>query len=131
MFIQVPWMFVNAEEISDPVISIFPTRIDQEDQQLQTMKLLSAQVEENPCQTIEELSNALKQPWSTIQEHLQSIGKTASVWFPHNLSEKNRASRSTTCNLLLQRYNTEPFFAHLITADEKWVLYDNPNRKRP
>ncbi|GFT58539.1 histone-lysine N-methyltransferase SETMAR [Trichonephila clavipes] len=52
------------------------------------------------------------------------------VWVPHNLSEENRANRSTTCNLLLQRYNTEPFFDRLITADEKWVLFYNPKRKR-
>ncbi|GFT80765.1 histone-lysine N-methyltransferase SETMAR [Trichonephila clavipes] len=72
------------------------------------------------------------QPWSNIHEHLQQIGKTnrAGVWVPHNLSEENRANRSTTCNLLLQQYNTEPFFDRLITADEKWVLYDNPIRKR-
>ncbi|GFV21440.1 histone-lysine N-methyltransferase SETMAR [Trichonephila clavipes] len=96
------------------------------------MTLLRAQVEANPCQTIEELSNALNQPWSTIQEHLQQIGKTnrTVVWVPHNLPEENRANRSTTSNLLLQRYNTEPFFDRLITADKKWVLYDNPKRKR-
>ncbi|GFY24934.1 histone-lysine N-methyltransferase SETMAR [Trichonephila clavipes] len=60
------------------------------------------------------------------------IGKTkrAGVWVPHNLSEENRANRSTTCNLLLQRYNTELFFDTLITADKKWVLYDNPKRER-
>ncbi|GFX57967.1 histone-lysine N-methyltransferase SETMAR [Trichonephila clavipes] len=71
------------------------------------------------------------QPWSSIQEHLQQIGKTnrAGVWVPHNLFEENRANRSTTCNSLLQRYNTELFFDRLITADEKWVLYDNPKRK--
>ncbi|GFY17834.1 histone-lysine N-methyltransferase SETMAR [Trichonephila clavipes] len=63
---------------------------------------------------------------------IKDIGKTnrAGVWVPHNLSEENRANRSTTCNLLLQRYNTKPFFDRLITADEKWVLYDNPKRKR-
>ncbi|GFV44464.1 histone-lysine N-methyltransferase SETMAR [Trichonephila clavipes] len=96
------------------------------------MTLLRAQVEANPCQTIEELSNALNQPWLTIQEHLQQIGKTnkAGVWVPFNLSEENRANRSTTCNLLLQRYNTELFFDRLITADEKWVLYDNRRCKR-
>ncbi|GFU01888.1 histone-lysine N-methyltransferase SETMAR [Trichonephila clavipes] len=95
------------------------------------MTLLRAQVKANPCQAIEELSNALNQPWSTIQEHLQQIGRTnrAGVWVPHNLSEENRANQTTTCNLLLQRYNTEPFFDHLITADEKWVLYDNPKHK--
>ncbi|GFX80052.1 histone-lysine N-methyltransferase SETMAR [Trichonephila clavipes] len=96
------------------------------------MTLLRAQVKSNPCQTNEELSNALNQPWSTIQEHLQHIGQTnrAYVWVPHNLSEENRANRSTTCNVLLQRYNTEQFFNRLITAEEKWVLYDNPKRKR-
>ncbi|GFX67532.1 histone-lysine N-methyltransferase SETMAR [Trichonephila clavipes] len=67
------------------------------------MTLLRAQVEENPCQTIEELSNSLNQPWSTIQEYLQQIGKL------------NRA---------------EPFFDRLITVDEKWVLYDDPKNKR-
>ena len=33
-------------------------------------------------------------------------------------------------NLLLQRHNAEAFFDRLITGDEKWVLYDNPKRKR-
>ncbi|GFV36734.1 histone-lysine N-methyltransferase SETMAR [Trichonephila clavipes] len=96
------------------------------------MTLLRMQVEANPCPTIEELSNALDQPWSTIQEHLPQIGKTnrAGVWVPHNLSEKYRANRTTTGNLLLQRYNTEPVFDRLITANEKWVLYDNPKCKR-
>ncbi|CAH2108761.1 unnamed protein product [Euphydryas editha] len=36
---------------------------------------LKAEVEANPCQTIQELSNTLHQSWSTIQEHLQQIGK--------------------------------------------------------
>ncbi|GFT75852.1 histone-lysine N-methyltransferase SETMAR [Trichonephila clavipes] len=67
-----------------------------------------------------------------LGEHLQQIDKTnrAGVWVPHNLSEENRANRTTTCNLLLQRYNTEPVFDRLITADEKWVLYDNSKHKR-
>ncbi|GFT41328.1 histone-lysine N-methyltransferase SETMAR [Trichonephila clavipes] len=96
------------------------------------MTLLRVQVETNPCQTIEGLSNALNQHWSIIQEQLQHIDKTnrAGVRVPHNLSEENRANRSTTCNLLLQRYNTEPFFDLFITADEKWVLYYNPKCKR-
>ncbi|GFW99481.1 histone-lysine N-methyltransferase SETMAR [Trichonephila clavipes] len=61
-------------------------------------------MEANLCQTVEELSNALNQPRSSIQEHLQQIGKT-------------KQSRT-----IVDR---------LITTDEKWVLYDNPKRKRP
>ena len=62
--------------------------------------VLRAEVEANPCQTIEELSNSLNKPWSTIQEHLKQIGKVrrAGVWVPHNLSEQNKANRSITCN---------------------------------
>jgi len=83
--------------------------------------VLREQVEENPCQTIAELSYTLNQPWSTIQEHLRQIGKVnrAGVWVPHNLSEVNKANRFSTCKLLLQRHKTEPFFDCLITGDEK------------
>lgn len=111
-------------ELSDSYRSGRPTTVDND--------VLRAEVEANPCQTIEELSNTLHQPWSTIQEHLQQIGKVsrAGVWVPHQLSEENKANRSNTCNLLLQRHNTEPFLDRLITGDEKWVLYDNPRRKR-
>ncbi|PRD22013.1 UNVERIFIED_CONTAM: Histone-lysine N-methyltransferase SETMAR [Trichonephila clavipes] len=82
------------------------------------MTLLRVQVEANPCHTIEELSNALNQPWLTIQEHLQQIGiiNRAGFWVPHNLSEENTIY---DMQLMLQRYNTEPFFDCLITADEK------------
>ena len=91
-------------DLSDSYRSGRPTTLDND--------MLRAEVEANPCQTIEELSNTLNQPCSTIQEHLQQIGKVsrAGVWVPHNLSEENKANRSTTCNLLLQRHNTEAFF---------------------
>ncbi|KOX68102.1 Histone-lysine N-methyltransferase SETMAR [Melipona quadrifasciata] len=77
---------------SDSYRSGRPTTLDND--------MLRAKVEANPCQTIEE---------SIIQEHLQQIGKVrrAGVWVPHNLSEENKANRFTTCNLLLQRHNTE------------------------
>ncbi|XP_043496419.1 histone-lysine N-methyltransferase SETMAR-like [Polistes fuscatus] len=111
-------------DLSDSYRSGRPSALDND--------VLRAEVEANPYQTIEELSNSLNQPWSTIQEHLKQIGKVsrAGVWVPHNLSEQNKANRSITCNLLLQRHNTEAFFDRLITGDEKWVLYDNPKRKR-
>ena len=94
--------------------------------------MLRREVEANLCQTIKELSNTLKQTWSTTQEHLQQIGKVcrAGVWVLHNLSEENKTNQSTTCNLLLQQHNSRAFFDCLITGDKKWVLYDNSKRKR-
>ena len=90
---------------SDPVILIFATRIDQEDE---PHKIINndgsrAEVEVNLCQTIRKLSNTLNQPWSTVQEHLHQIGKVRKQVFG---SEENKANQSTTCHLLLQQHNT-------------------------
>lgn len=37
--------------------------------------VLWTEMEENPYQTIEELSDRFNTPWSTIQEHLKRIDK--------------------------------------------------------
>ncbi|KOX73518.1 Histone-lysine N-methyltransferase SETMAR [Melipona quadrifasciata] len=88
-------------DLSDSYRSGRPTTLDND--------MLGAEVEVNPCQTIEELSNTLNRPWSTVQGHLQQIGKVsrADVWVPHNLSEEDEANRPTTCNLLLQRHDEQ------------------------
>lgn len=93
--------------------------------------MLKAEVEANPYQTIKELSDTLNQPWSTIQEHLQKIGRVnrAGMWVQHTLGEENKANRSIICNILLQRHNRTPFFDRLIIGDEKWILYDKPKYK--
>ncbi|XP_011155190.2 histone-lysine N-methyltransferase SETMAR-like [Harpegnathos saltator] len=108
-------------DLSDSYRSGRPTTLDND--------MLRAEVEANPCQTIEELSNTLNQPWSAIQEHLQQIGKInkAGVWVPHNLSEENKANRSITCNILLQQHHTEPFFDRLTleTKNGSYMIIQN------
>lgn len=71
---------------------------------------VAEEVEANSCQTIKELSNALNQSWTIIQEYLQV--SRVNDWFP-------KANRFTTCNLLLQWHNTEVFVNLLIIGDEK------------
>ncbi|CAG9578268.1 unnamed protein product, partial [Danaus chrysippus] len=56
-------------DLSDSYRSGRPSALDND--------VLRAEVEANPCQTIEELSNSLNKPWSTIQEHLKQIGKVS------------------------------------------------------
>ncbi|PRD35276.1 UNVERIFIED_CONTAM: hypothetical protein NCL1_12030 [Trichonephila clavipes] len=85
------------------------------------MTLLRAQVEAIPCQTIEELSNALiANPGGPPKNICNRLVKQREqvLGFSIICTEENRANRSTTCNLLLQRYNTEQFFDRLIAADE-------------
>ncbi|XP_012175225.1 histone-lysine N-methyltransferase SETMAR-like [Bombus terrestris] len=52
------------------------------------------------------------------------------VWVPHELTERNRLERTTACMSLLARNKHEPFLKRLVTGDEKWILYENPERKR-
>ncbi|GFW15728.1 histone-lysine N-methyltransferase SETMAR [Trichonephila clavipes] len=60
-----------------------------------------------PCRPSRNICNRLvKQTEQVLGFHIISM-------------KKIRANRSTTCTLLLQRYNTEPFFYRLIIADEK------------
>ncbi|CAG9575291.1 unnamed protein product [Danaus chrysippus] len=83
-------------DLSDSYRSGRPSALDND--------VLRAQVEANPCQTIEELSNSLNKPWSTIQEHLKQIGK-----------------RVVTPSVSLQR-GCEAFIVELLKAEELDLL---------
>jgi histone-lysine N-methyltransferase SETMAR len=93
--------------------------------------LLRAEVESDPRLTIQELADKLNATWSTVQNHLQQIGKVnrQGVWVPHQLSEDNKAQRRNICSSLITRHEREPFLHRIVTGDEKWVLYVNTTRK--
>jgi [histone H3]-lysine36 N-dimethyltransferase SETMAR len=65
------------------------------------------------------------------QEHLKRTEKTnqIGVWMPHELSHNNRDERKNTCISLLLRQRIHPFLHRVATGDEKWIVYDNINRK--
>ncbi|EFN80250.1 Histone-lysine N-methyltransferase SETMAR, partial [Harpegnathos saltator] len=48
----------------------------------------------------------------------------------HELSAKNMIDRTNICDVLLKRNEIEPFLKRIITADEKWITYDNRKRQR-
>ena len=52
------------------------------------------------------------------------------VWVPHLLTETNLMNRTSTCDLILQRHENDPFLKRLITGDETWIFYENVHRKR-
>jgi len=68
----------------------------------------------------------------TILNHLHKAGykKKFDVWVPHELSVRNMMDRINICDTLLKRNEIEPFLKRMITVDEKWIIYDNPTRKR-
>jgi histone-lysine N-methyltransferase SETMAR len=93
--------------------------------------LLKTIVEEDPRQTLEELSIRLQCSITTVWAHMQEIGKTnrCGVWIPHELRPEHKSNRIQICNSLLIRHNRVPFYKCIVTGDEKWVLYENPQKK--
>lgn len=89
-------------------------------------------IEEDPHQTLAEMEKRTGIDGVTISRHLKAIGKTykAGIWVPYELSDSQKLMRLTICTSLLSRYENESFLDRIITGDEKWVLYDNPKRKR-
>ncbi|XP_014487685.1 PREDICTED: histone-lysine N-methyltransferase SETMAR-like [Dinoponera quadriceps] len=73
--------------------------------------ILRAMVDSDPRQTIRELSLKIGCPWSTVQDHLHSIGKMyrQGIWVPHELTETTLDQRRTICASLLSRFETDQF----------------------
>jgi len=51
-------------------------------------------------------------------------------WIPHELSKDNKNRRRDTAYTLLSKFRQKDFQHNIITGDEKWVLYDNPKRRK-
>lgn len=89
---------------------------------------------EDPQITTAELAFELDVDRTTIVSHLRDRLKwrlKLEKWVPWQLSEDQKKERVRICKELLDRYNAEPqFLNRIITCDEKWVWYDNPQRKK-
>lgn len=92
---------------------------------------LQALLDENPCQTQEELAVQLNVSRATVSNRLHAMGKIRKLgkWVPHQLSEKQLEARLTACKNHLAEHKKHSFLHRIVTGDEKWVYYDNPKRK--
>ena len=89
---------------------------------------LQALLDENSCQTQQELALELGVAQSTISERLHAMGKIGK-WVPHQLDENQLNARITACTKHLAEHKKHSFLSRIVTGDEKWVYYDNPKRK--
>lgn len=79
-----------------------------------------------------DIAEELNMDQKTVLNHLKKAGytKKLDVWVPHELSLKNLMDRVSVCEMLKKRNEIEPFLKKLITGDEKWIRYENLDRKR-
>jgi len=51
-------------------------------------------------------------------------------WMPYELKPRDVERRFFTCEQLIQRQQRKGFLHRIVTADEKWIFYDNPKKKK-
>lgn len=97
-----------------------------EDQELATL------LDEDSCQTQEELAEALGVDRTTISKRLKAMGmiQKQGNWVPYELKLRDVERRFFTCEQLLQRHKRKGFLHRIVTGDEKWIRYDNPKRRK-
>lgn len=93
---------------------------------------LEALLDEDPCQTLQELSKSLGVDLSTVGRRLKAMGMISKQgnWVPYDLKPRDLERRLMTCEQLLARQKRKGFLHRIVTGDEKWIHYDNPKRKK-
>jgi len=93
---------------------------------------LKALLDEDPCQTQEELAESLGVAQSTISMRLKALGmiQKQGNWVPYELKPRDLERRFFTCEQLLQRQKRKDILHRIVTGNEKWIHYDNLKRKK-
>lgn len=92
---------------------------------------LTKLLDEDPCQTQQELSVTLSVTQQCISKRLRNLGmiRKQCTWVPYELKIRDMERRKTICEMLLQRYERKGFLHRVVTGDEKWIHYENPKQK--
>ncbi|XP_053947037.1 histone-lysine N-methyltransferase SETMAR-like [Anastrepha ludens] len=81
---------------------------------------------------LREIGEKLNIPKSTGHERIKSLGlvKKLAIWVSHELKEIHLTNRINACDMYLKRNEVDPFLKRIIAGDQKWIVYNNVNRKR-
>ena len=88
--------------------------------------------EVEPATSTRRLSAALGTPRETVRRHLHRLDmvRRSCHKVPHDLTAEQAQRRKTICQELLTNPMDERFLKRIITCDEKWVYYKNPDLRK-
>lgn len=100
-----------------------PPAIDDDD--------LLEKIEADPTKSSRELARELNCDQKTIINHLHHLGKLyrLGTWSPHELTNSQKICRKYCAENCLRLAKNSGFFESIVTCDEKWIFFDNPERK--
>ena len=83
---------------------------------------------------VEEIANALHFSHGRVSTTLHDrlgMHKLTARWVPKSLSDEQMATRASVCSALLKRFRSKEgdFLSRLVTVDETWVHYYEPENK--
>ena len=83
---------------------------------------------------MEEIANALYISHGSVSTTLHErlgVDKLTSRWVPKSLSDEQMATRASVYSTLLKRFRSkeDDFLSRLVTVDETWVHYHEPENK--
>ncbi|GJQ87141.1 hypothetical protein Trydic_g23986 [Trypoxylus dichotomus] len=93
---------------------------------------LEAMLDENSCQTQQELSSALGATHQATYKRLHMLGmiQKQGTWVPYDLKPRGVVRRFFACEQSLQRRRRKDFIHHIVTDDEKWIHYSNQKQRK-
>ena len=88
-------------------------------------------VETKPSTSTRILSAGLGIAQRTVVRHLKTIGKVNKRCreVPHDLTEIQAKRRMETCRKLLENPRDDRFIRQIVTSDEKWIYFSNPDKQ--
>ena len=83
---------------------------------------LKALLDEDCCQTQEELAESLGVTQAAISKHLKAARyiKKQGNWVPHELKPRDVERRFCMSEMLLERHKNKSFLHWIVTGDKKW-----------
>ena len=80
---------------------------------------------------VEEIANAFLISHGSVSTIYMGMRKLTARWVPKSLSDEQMATRASVCSAFLKRFRSKEndFLSRLVTVDETWVHYYEPENK--